>query len=114
MFALAATHKWHLQKLYVNDAFLHGDLQEDVYMKIPPGFQVSNPNQVCKLHKSLYDLKQESRQWNAKLISLLIPLGYAQSKTGDSLLVKTANSHITILLIYVDDIVLIGNKLTEI
>ena len=51
--ALATTNKWHLSQLDVNNAFLHGDLEEEVYMEVPKG--ISNPlNKVCKLKKSLY------------------------------------------------------------
>jgi len=66
------------------------------------------------LQKSLHGLKQASRQWNAKLIVALISLGFHQSSSDYSLFVKSQNSHMTILLVYVDDVVLTGNHLEEI
>lgn len=112
--ALAATKHWHLHQLDVNNVFLHGDLIEDVYMKVPPGFTTANYELVCKFQKSLYGLKQANRQWNAKLTAALISLGLHQSSSDYSLFVKNQNSHISILLVYVDDVVLTGNHLEEI
>lgn len=71
-------------------------------------------SKVGKLTKSLYGLKQSSRQWQAKLSSALINLGYKQSKADHSLYTKCIEHHFTTLFVYVDDIVFTGNSLTEI
>lgn len=111
--SLATFKKWNLHQLGVNYAFLHGDLDEEVYMSISSGFTYSTTNQVCKLQKSINGFKQTSRQWNEKLLSLLISLGYSQSKSDYSLLTKIFGDRITILIIYVDDVVLTGNDLAD-
>lgn len=60
--ALVASKQWQVHQLEINNVFLHGDLEEKVYMKMPLG--IPNPdNKVCRLKKSLYGLKQASRQW---------------------------------------------------
>ncbi|KAK2416966.1 putative mitochondrial protein [Trifolium repens] len=113
LLALASINNWHLHQLDVNNAFLHGELQEDVYMSIPEGVQGDRNSQVCKLMKSLYGLKQASRKWYEKLTSLLISEGYTQSSADYSLFILSKASQFTALLVYVDDIILAGNDLQE-
>nr|KYP59765.1 Retrovirus-related Pol polyprotein from transposon TNT 1-94 [Cajanus cajan] len=83
-------------------------------MELPPGFTPSHPGQVCRLQRSLYVLKQASRQWFARLSSFLLSHGFLQSTSDHSLFLKCKDSTITVLLIYVDDIVLVRNNLFEI
>lgn len=85
LLATAASQNWHLCQLDINTAFLHGDLNEEVHMKLPPGLTLEQPNLVCKLERSLYGLKQASRQWNAKLTETLLGTGYYQCKSDYSL-----------------------------
>jgi hypothetical protein len=113
LLAVAAVKGWYLEQLDVNNAFLHGDLHEEVYMSLPPGYDAS-PSKVCKLNKSLYGLKQASRQWYSKLSAALISLGYKASQADPSLYVKSRGASFTALLVYVDDIVLSGTSIDEI
>ncbi|GAA0171261.1 transmembrane signal receptor [Lithospermum erythrorhizon] len=104
---VAAYKKWPLFQLDVNNAFLHGDLLKEVYMK--PAEWVDVPTgTVCRLRKSIYDLKQASRQWFAKLNDILLKQGFSQSKNDYSLYVKQSSKGIVNAVVYVDDILLTG------
>jgi len=111
--ALASINHWHLHQLDVNNAFLHGDLQENVFMTLPPGISAKNSNTVCKLNKFLYGLKQASRKWYDKLTSIVLKHQYIQAHSDHSLFTKKTGTSYTILLIYVDDIILAGDSLEE-
>ena len=112
LLALAAYHKWDIQ-LNINNASLHGDLVEEVFMKVPEG--LPNPdNKVCLLKKSIYGLKQASRQWFAKLVHELLSQGFTQSLNDYSLFLKHNNGLLTLAAVYVDDIILTGNDLPSI
>lgn len=88
MLAIGVQKGWFIYQLDVNNAFLHGDLHEEVYMKLSPGLQPNTENQVCRLSRSLYGLKQASRQWNTKLTNALISIGFSQAKVNLSLFIK--------------------------
>lgn len=95
----------------MRNAFLHGHLKETVYMEQPPGF--INPklsSYVCKLNKSLYELKQAPRTWFDCLYHALIKLGFRNSKADHSLFILHHESSIVLLLVYVDDVIVIGNN----
>ncbi|KAM1701493.1 hypothetical protein ACFXTN_024755 [Malus domestica] len=109
--SLAAMKGWELRQLDVKNAFLHGELQEEVFMKQPQGFQdPQHPNHVCKLLKSLYGLKQAPRAWNAKFTSYLPSLDFQSSHSDPSLFVKVCGTDVVILLLYVDDIIITGSS----
>lgn len=97
----------------VANAFLHGDLNEIVYMSQPKGFvDESNPDHVCLLHKSLYGLKQSSRAWFDKFSTYLIEFGFVCSIKDPSLFIYQRDKDIIMLLLYVDDMLLTGNSST--
>ncbi|GJR57865.1 ribonuclease H-like domain-containing protein [Tanacetum coccineum] len=80
LIALHVQNNWPLYQLDVNNAFLYGDLNEEVYMELPPRYYDKNETKVCKLIKSLYGLKQAPRQWNKKLTTALVDNDLCKAK----------------------------------
>ncbi|KAL2243648.1 UNVERIFIED_CONTAM: Retrovirus-related Pol polyprotein from transposon RE1 [Sesamum indicum] len=101
--AIAAGKSWSLHHFDVNNAFLHGRLNEDIYMEAPEGYQIPE-GKVCKLNKSLYGLKQASRQWNEEFSHKMTEYGFKQSSHDYCLFTKGEGSKFIALLVYVDDI----------
>ncbi|KAI9162582.1 hypothetical protein LWI28_028704 [Acer negundo] len=116
LLSLAANLDWPLHQLDVKNAFLNGDLEEEVYMEVPPGLETySKTNLVCKLKKSLYGLKQSPRAWFERFTKAVKRYGYSQCQTDHTLFVKHETAgKMAILIVYVDDIILTGNYDEEI
>ncbi|GJW31648.1 putative RNA-directed DNA polymerase [Tanacetum coccineum] len=114
LLAVATKKDWIIHQLDVNNAFLHGDLEEEVYMKIPQGFLKEGETRVCRLRKSLYGLKQASRNWYHKFTSFLLTLNFKQSKADYSLFTYQKEEIYVAILIYVDDVIIVGNNTKKI
>ena len=110
---LAISSSWPIRQLDVKNAFLNGNLDEDVYCQQPPGFvDASRPDYVCHLHKSLYGLKQAPRAWYQRFASYLATLGFAASVTDTSLFVLRSGDAMAYLLLYVDDIIVTASSMS--
>ena len=83
--SLAATKGWELHQMDVNNAFLHGELKEEAYMTLLPGFHAIDSTKVYRLQKSLYRLKQAPWQWFDKLASKILEYGFVRSHADYSL-----------------------------
>ncbi|KAK4384875.1 Retrovirus-related Pol polyprotein from transposon RE2 [Sesamum angolense] len=111
--AIATAYSWPILQLDVNNAFLHGQLDEEVYMTPPEGYEKAHPGMVCKLKKSLYGLKQASRQWNIELTSKLEAYGFKQSPHDHCLFTMRSDSCFLALIVYVDDVLLTGSSIDD-
>ena len=107
--AVAVARHWQVHQMDVYNDFLHGDLQEEVYMKLPLGFHILTPNKVCKLKNFLYGLKQAPRSWFAKLSVALKVYGFRQSCSDYSLCSMTSGQIHLSVLVHVDDLIVVGN-----
>ncbi|CAA7032031.1 unnamed protein product [Microthlaspi erraticum] len=100
---------WPILQLDVNNAFLQGTLNEEVYMQQPPGFvDKDRPDYVCKLNKAIYGLKQAPCAWYLELKEYLLVSGFANSLADASLFIYRHRRSFLYVLIYVDDIIVTG------
>jgi hypothetical protein len=105
--SIALSLKWETRQLDVKNAFLHGKLAEVVYSRQPTGFiDSTRPEHVCRLNRSLCDLKQDPRAWYQRFATFITSLGFTCSRSDTSLFVLQCTEGTTFLLLYVDDIVL--------
>lgn len=86
LFSIAANEDWPLHQFDVKNAFLHGELKEEVYMEAPPGFSTGfRKHEVCRLKKALYGLKQSPRAWFGRFTDAMKRYGYKQSNSDHTL-----------------------------
>lgn len=113
--AIVAREDLHLEQLDVKTAFLHGDLEEEIYMVQPQGFAVQGKERmVCKLQKSLYGLKQAPRQWYKRFDNFMVGNGFSRCQADHCCYMKNFGNSCIILLLYVDDMLIAGQSKQEI
>ena len=106
LLSLVAEHKLELHHLDVKTAFLNGELEENIYMCQPPGYEEDGPGTFCHLRKSLYGLRQAPRAWHTRLKQELEEAGYQASEADPGLFVLRNKTHTVYVLVYVDDLAL--------
>ncbi|KAL7284388.1 hypothetical protein ACG7TL_001678, partial [Trametes sanguinea] len=112
LLAHAALEDWDIESMDVKTAFLNGDLEEEIYMEQPEGWVVrGKENYVCLLKKAIYGLKQASRQWNLKIHKSLLDLGFTRTYSNAGVYVyrRQGGEKVTIVVLYVDDLLLLGD-----
>jgi hypothetical protein len=108
--ALVAYFDLELHQMDVKTTFLNENLEEEVYMKQPKGFD-DNTQKACKLNKSIYGLKQVSRQWYIKFHKVITSFGFIENFFDQCIYLKVSGSKVIFLVLYVDDILLASNDL---
>ena len=114
LLAVAAHRGWTLQQNDLKNAFLHGNLTEEIYMALSLGYYSLAPSTptsvVCRLQKSLYGLKQSPRTWFARFTTVMLNPGYRQCNGDHTLFFRHSTSReVVILLVYMDDIIITGD-----
>ena len=115
LLAIAAERDLELHQLDVKTAFLNGELEEDVYVQQPPGYQEGDANMVCHLKRALYGLRQAPRTWHLRLKKELETIGYQAAEADPGLFINNSAKYgATYLLVYVDDMLVtaMGDHIT--
>ncbi|CAG8658362.1 15291_t:CDS:1, partial [Acaulospora colombiana] len=111
--AVAAINDWDMRQLDIKGAYLNAELEEELYMRQPDGFN-DGSGRVCHLRRSLYGLKQAGRVWNKKFHETISKFGFVRTNADPCVYYKALKGKITILTIWVDDIILMGDDTMEI
>ena len=108
--AIAALEDLELRSVDISHAYLNGELEEEIFMQQPEGFEVGGPEYVCRLRKSLYGLKQAGRVWNKTLHSVLSSMGFTRAESDHGLYIYHRDGVRILMPVFVDDITLAGNR----
>ena len=104
-----------MHQMDVKNAFLHGELQEEVYVEQPPGYvDPGHPDYVCRLCKAFYGLKQAPRAWRDRIVEYLVSVGFCRAHVDHSLYVHESDAGIVVITIHVDDLIIVGDNAIEI
>ena len=115
LLSIVASENLHLEQIDVKTAFLHGDLDKEIYMQQPEGFVVpGKEHMVCKLTRSLYGLKQAPRKWYKKFDSFMTKSGFCKAENDPCCYFKKYTDSYVFLLLYVDDMLIAGSNIREI
>ena len=107
---IAALRNLELHQMDVKKTFLNGDLDEEIYMKQPEGFSVTKPEKkVCKLVKSLSDLKQAPKQWHEKFDNVIMSHGFKINESDKCVYIKDTKHGYVIICLYIDAMIIVGN-----
>ena len=108
--ALSQLYNLRVTQIDISSAFLHGELEEEIYMEYPPGYRPQDGGDTClKLQKGLYGLKQAGRIWNLKFVGTLVAMGFEQLTSDSQVLKMQRGNSIFIIGIHVDDATLATN-----
>ena len=111
LLSIAAAFYFEVEQMDMNTKFLHGYLEEEIYMNQPEGFMVKGKKElVCRLKKSLCGLKQSPRMWYQKFDTYIQGLDFTRSKEDHCVCFKLIGDHVIYFILYVDDMLLIGNE----
>nr|GEU98665.1 retrotransposon protein, putative, Ty1-copia subclass [Tanacetum cinerariifolium] len=109
LIAIVAYYDYEIWQMVVKTAFLNGYLNEEVYMEQPEGFV--NPKYPNRLKRSIYGLKQASRQWNKRFDDEIKKFSFTQNRDEPCIYLKASGRNITFLILYVDDILIMENNI---
>lgn len=115
LLTIAVNLDWSLQQLDVKNAFLNGNLEEEVYMDPLPGFEGKYKSKICRLRKPLYGLKQSPSAWFERFTQFVKKQGYVQGQADRTMFIRhPVEGKIIVLIVYVDDIILTGDDVVKI
>jgi hypothetical protein len=110
--SIVASFDLEVEQMDVKTTFLHGDLEEEIYMKQPKGFVVKGKKElVCKLKKSLYGMKKSPRVWYKTFDTYILGLGFVRSRADHYVYSNQVGNHFIYVVLYVDDMLLVGNSM---